>query len=362
MNLGFLVDGGMPMRAIDDPPNPWRSAHVELLGDEPPGAVDLTVYEEEARSVLSHNTSEDVGFNWSVNPYRGCFHACAYCYARPSHEWLDFGAGADFDRRIVVKTNAAELLRWELTRPRWQGEGIVFSGVTDAWQPIEASYRITRACLEVCAQLGNPVSVITKGALVERDFDLLRAIHDQTGGVRLYVSVPFLDADVARAIEPTASTPKRRLATIGRARDAGIPVGVSVSPLIPGLNDHEVPSILAAAAASGAEVAFMTLLRLVGSVDVVFRQRLAEVLPDRAEKVWKALAEVRGGAERIGESRVGRRAHGQGARWEAIRALFELECRRLGLNVEVGARMSTAKARRRPEQGLLFRSNGKKSD
>jgi DNA repair photolyase len=348
----------VPIRVVDDPPNPWRSQHVELLGDEP-ATLDLRVYEEEARSALSHNDSDDVGFDWSVNPYRGCFHACAYCYARPSHEWLDWGAGADFERRIVVKTNAAALLRRELLRPSWRGETIAFSGVTDAWQPVEASYGVTRACLEVCAELGNPATAITKGALVERDFDLFARLVGDGAGAFLWVSVPFADETTARALEPTAATPERRWRIIERARAAGIPVGVSLSPLIPGLNDHQIPELLARAAAAGAEAAFVVLLRLPGSVRAVFDARLRDVLPERADKVFKALAEVRGGADRIDEARIGHRGRGVGARWQMVRALFEAGCRKHGLRIGRGAEaIGRAKRLRRPEQGELFPGGG----
>ena len=174
----------MPLRSVDNPPNPWGGPDVEYLGEAPP--AKLEVFEDHSRSIVSKNDSPDLGFDHSVNPYRGCMHACAYCYARPTHTYLDFGAGTDFDRKIVVKPRAPELLRAVLDRPRWQGDLLVFSGVTDCYQPIEASYRLTRACLEVCAEYRNPVGIITKAPLIERDLDVLRV---RAGHARLQQGV-----------------------------------------------------------------------------------------------------------------------------------------------------------------------------
>src|SRR5690606_5918133 len=179
------------MRPVANPPNPWSSSHTELLGMAP--AADLRVYEEDAKSIVTENQSPDIPFRWSVNPYRGCFHGCAYCYARPTHQYLGFGAGTDFERTIIVKRNAAELLRAKLLRDSWRGETVVFSGVTDCYQPLEASYGLTRACLEVCAEFRQPVGIITKGALIERDIDLLAGLA-QHGAASVFLSVPFADA------------------------------------------------------------------------------------------------------------------------------------------------------------------------
>ncbi|MCA8949009.1 MAG: radical SAM protein, partial [Planctomycetes bacterium] len=255
------------VRAVANPPNPWQSAQVDWLGPPPP--VALEVYEERAKSILAENQSPDIPFRWSLNPYRGCFHGCAYCYARPTHQYLDFGAGTDFERRIVVKTNAAELLRARLMKPSWRGENIVFSGVTDCYQPLEASYGITRRCLETCLEFRQPVGIITKGALVERDVDVLADLAKH-GAATVYVSVPFADEGDARRIEPYAGSPARRLRALRRLSDAGVPTGVSVSPLIPGLNDHQIPAILAMARDAGARFAFHVLLRLPAEVEQVF--------------------------------------------------------------------------------------------
>lgn len=211
------------MRPVSNPPNPWNSTHVDWLGDPPPAR--LTVFEEDARSILSENDSPDVGFRWSVNPYRGCFHACAYCYARPTHQYLGFGAGTDFERRIVAKVNAAALLEQAFNRRSWLGERIAFSGVTDCYQPLEAHYGLTRSCLEVCARFRNPVGIITKGALVRRDVDVLQQLH-RTAAVRVHLSIPVADDDTARIIEPGASLPSQRFAAMEALARAGVPVGL----------------------------------------------------------------------------------------------------------------------------------------
>ncbi|MEO0322989.1 MAG: PA0069 family radical SAM protein [Myxococcota bacterium] len=313
---------------VANPPNPFEEAHLEWDGPPPP--AQLEVFEETCKSALSKNTSPDVGFTWSVNPYRGCFHACAYCYARPSHQWLGFGAGTDFDRRIVVKTNVATRLREAFDRRSWEGEGIVLSGNTDCYQPLEASYGLTRACLEVCLAYRNPVAIITKSKLVRRDAELLAALHREAG-CHVFVSIPFADDAMARGIEPFASSPTKRFETVRVLADAGVPVGVSVAPVIPGLNDAQIPEILERAKEAGAEAAFMILLRLPKEVLPVFDARLEAAFPLRASKVRHAIQDLRGG--KMNESRFGARMRGQGPRWEAIRQLFETNRRRHGLDV-----------------------------
>jgi DNA repair photolyase len=317
------------LKPVSNPPNPWESAHVEYLG-EPPEAR-LEVFEEEARSILAENESPDVGFRWSLNPYRGCFHACGYCYARTSHEYLGFGAGTDFDRKIVVKVNAPELLRAQISRRSWKGETIIFSGNTDCYQPVEAVYELTRRCLEICAEFRNPVAIITKGALVRREVDLLaRMSREASASVSL--SIPFSDDAMSRAIEPNASLPSQRFETLRILSEAGIRTGVGVAPVIPGLNDSQISAVLERARSSGATSAFLTLVRLAGQTLPVFRERLGRAFPDRARKVWSAIQQTRGG--KFNESQFGLRMHGVGPRWEAIRNLFDVECRRLGFNEE----------------------------
>jgi DNA repair photolyase len=311
---------------ISNPPNPWASTAVEYLEGAP--EVKLEVYLDHSRSILAKNDSPDVGFTFSVNPYRGCFHACAYCYARPGHEYLSFGAGTDFDRKIVVKPDAPELLRAAFRKKSWRNEPVAFSGVTDCYQPLEACYRLTRGCLGVCVEEANPAAIITKAPLIERDIDLLQALS-RTASVRVMVSVPFWDQDKARAVEPYVATPGRRMRTVRRLADAGIPVGVNVAPVIPGLSDEEIPRVLAAARDAGADSAGYVLLRLPGPVGQVFEERMRAAMPLRVERILHRIRETRGGA--LNDSRFGVRGRGEGAYALAIRALFTATAARLGL-------------------------------
>jgi DNA repair photolyase len=311
---------------LSNPPNPWATTEVEYLEGAP--EVRLEVYEDHTRQILSKNDSPDVGFSWSVNPYRGCFHACAYCYARPSHEYLSWGAGTDFDRKIVVKPAAAALLRAAFGKRSWKKETVVFSGVTDCYQPLEASYRLTRGCLEVCVDTANPAAFITKSPLIERDIDLLVALG-QAASAHVTVSIPFWDPDKARAIEPFVATPLRRLHTIEKLARAGIEVGVNVAPVIPGLNDQDIPRVLTAAREAGATSAGFVLLRLPGSVKAVFEERLRAGLPLQADRVLHRIRETRGGE--LYDPRFGVRGRGEGSYALAIQDLFRATAARLGL-------------------------------
>ncbi len=340
------------LRPVSNPPNPWQSVHVELLGQPPP--VQVQVHEERARSIVAANDSPDVPFHWSVNPYRGCQHACAYCYARPTHELLGWGAGTDFDSRLVVKVNAPELLEARLRSRGWRRELLAFSGVTDCYQPLEASYELTRRCLQVCVRHAQPVVVVTKSALVRRDAELLAELA-RAAQVTVFVSVPFLDPEHARLLEPFAPPPAVRLETLAHLSRAGVPTGVLVAPIIPGLNDNQLPGVLERAAAAGARRAGMVLLRLPGRVATVFEERLRTALPLRADKVLAALRDARGG--RLNDARFGSRFRGTGARWEAIEQLFRQAARRLGLELaERGAReaLPLDEARAPGQQGRLF--------
>jgi DNA repair photolyase len=333
---------------VSNPPNPWDSTHAEWLGEPP--AARLEVFEERAKSIIAKNDSPDVGFEYSINPYRGCFHACAYCYARSSHEYLGFGAGTDFDRKIVVKTNAPELLRAELTRRSWKGDVIAFSGNTDCYQPLEAIYELTRRCLETCLEFRNPVGLITKGALIRRDVDVLARLAREADAM-VHMSICFADDEMSRAIEPNTSPPSQRFETIRILSDAGVRTGVGVAPVIPGLNDDQVAEILARARAAGASEAFRQPVRLSGATLPVFRERLEAAYPARAAKVWNAILEMRGG--KMNETGFGARMRGLGPRWAAIEALYRAECRRLGFNRdEEEPRGSTF--RRPGGQGSLF--------
>jgi len=340
--------GAVP-RPIDNPPNPWSSTEVEWL-EEPPVAT-LSFYEEEARSILSENDSPDIPFRYSLNPYRGCIHACAYCYARPSHQYLGWGAGTDFDRKIVVKKNAAELLRKAFDRPSWQGDTIVFSGNTDCYQAAEANYQLTRRCLEVCLEYQNPVSIITKSALIRRDTELLAELAKRAS-IKVYVSVAFARDETARLMEPYASRPSLRFEAMRRLAEAGVPVGAMVAPIIPGLNDPDIPVLLARAKDAGAESVGMTLLRLPNEVAPVFQKRLEEAFPERAGKVQNALLELRGG--KVNSSEFGARMRGRGPRWDAISALFDLHVKKLGLNQELPEGAGASTFRRPTKQGRLF--------
>ncbi|MES1173319.1 MAG: PA0069 family radical SAM protein [Myxococcales bacterium] len=315
----------LPLR---NPPNRWRRESVEFDAELAAPTLELTVFEDESRAILSDNDSPDLGFRYSINPYRGCLHGCSYCYARPSHEYLGFGAGADFERKIVIKRRAGELLREAFEKRSWQGELILFSGNTDCYQPLESKYGLTRACLAVCLEYRNPLHIITKSALVERDADLLAELA-ALGAASVTLTIPFWDPAVARAIEPLVPTPKRRMETVKRLTERGIPVSVNIAPLIPGLSDRDIVHILEAAKEAGAVGAAMIPLRLPGSVEPVFVERLREQFPLSAEKVLARVREMRGG--KLNDPRFGMRMQGEGPYIEAVRLLFDQTARRLGL-------------------------------
>jgi DNA repair photolyase len=312
---------------LENPASRFERFRVEYEEGAPNASLDI--YDDQSQTILSENDSPDLGFRFSVNPYRGCLHGCAYCYARPSHEYLGFGAGSDFERKLVVKRRAPELLAAAFDKRSWTGELVVFSGNTDCYQPLEKQLELTRGCLEVCARYRNPIHVITKSALVERDIELLQTLSTEAhAGVTL--SIPFLDVDVARAIEPYAPPPSRRLEAVRRLTQAGISVSVNVAPLIPGLNDRDVVPILEAARDAGATGAGIVPLRLPGPVAEVFTERLRDALPLSAEKVLTRIREMRGG--KLNEARFGARFEGKGRYIETVLELFEVTTRRLGLN------------------------------
>jgi DNA repair photolyase len=311
---------------LENPANRFERRRVEYEEGAPEAALEI--YDDASQSILSENDSPDLGFRYSVNPYRGCLHGCAYCYARPSHEYLGFGAGSDFERKLVVKRRAAELLAQAFERRSWRGDLVVFSGNTDCYQPLEKSLELTRGCLAVCAKYRNPVHIITKSALVERDLDLLTELSREAhAGVTL--SIPFLNVDVARAMEPYAPPPARRIEAVRRLAAAGLPVGVNVAPLIPGLNDRDVVPILEAACDAGATSAGIVPLRLPGSAAEVFTERLRDALPLAAEKVLTRVREMRGG--KLNDSRFGARMQGSGRYIETVLELFDVTVRRLGM-------------------------------
>jgi DNA repair photolyase len=299
--------------------------------DESP--LPRTVFlKDTSRTVIAHNDSPDVGFEASLNPYRGCEHGCIYCYARPTHEYLGFSPGLDFESKIMVKADAPELLRQELSSPKWQPKVVSIGGVTDPYQPIERRLRITRRCLEVFAEFGNPIGIVTKNHLVTRDIDILSTMAKENLAI-VFVSVTTLDANLTRIMEPRTSVPKRRLAAIEALSKAGIPAGVMVAPVIPGLTDHEMPAILRAAADAGARVAGYTPLRLPYSVKDLFEAWLDQHMPDRKEKILNRIRSIRGG--KLNNSDFGLRMRGQGIFADQMRAMFKLSCRKVGINADV---------------------------
>ena len=314
------------LRQLSNPDSRFAATAVEW-DVEPPPRVSLELFEDRSKGVLSKNTSPDLSFDYSVNPYRGCFHGCAYCYARPTHEYLDFGAGTDFERKLVLKRDAPDLLRARFSRRSWTGALVLFSGNTDCYQPLEAVHGLTRACLQVCLEFRNPVSIITKGAVIERDLELIAALaHEAYATVT--VSLPFISSESARAIEPYVPSPARRLQVIERLANAGIPVGVNVAPIIPGLNDAEAPRVLEAAREAGASFFGWTMVRLPTPVDQVFEARIRETLPLRADRILSQIEACRGGAR--SDARFGHRMRGQGARWQVVETMVRAAAKRLG--------------------------------
>ena len=316
------------MRRVDNPKNPYESQVLEWV-EEPPPYAELEIIEERAKSILSENESPDIRFRYSLNPYRGCYHACAYCYARPSHQYWGFGAGTDFERKIIVKVNAPELLRARFEDKHWCGEPIAFSGNTDCYQPLEAARRLTRACLELCAEYRNPVLLITKSALIQRDLDVLQRLRDDAS-VRVFISIPFDDDAQARLVEPGASAPRKRFEALRALAEAGIDTGIAVAPIIVGLNDNQIPKLLARAKEAGAKHAFKTALRLPREVAPVFEARLREAFPSAADKVMSGILQIRRGKKN--ESAFGDRMRGHGPRWDVVEDLFSVHCQRLGLH------------------------------
>ena len=340
------------MRYVENPPNPWLSHSVEWIGEPP--AAKIEVFEEtETRSIITRNDSPDVAFDYSINCYRGCIHGCTYCFSRPTHEYLDFGAGTDFERKIVVKVRAPDLLRKELMKPSWKGEQIVFSFTSDPYIPLEANYKLTRRCLEVCAEFRNPVGIVTKSALVRRDVDVLQTLAREAS-VGVFFSIPFADYEIARAVEPFAPSPNARFEAMKTLAEAGIPVGIGIAPTIPGLT-ADIPGLLQRARDCGATKAFINMLRLPGSVAAYFEQRLREKLPTKANRVLNRIRDARGG--KLNSSVFGERMRGKGQYWNAQEKLFEVYCKRLGFNEHrVGSEMQTnTNTFRRPTaQGSLF--------
>ncbi|MFQ5852262.1 MAG: PA0069 family radical SAM protein [Candidatus Binatia bacterium] len=331
--------------AAENPPNRFQPIEYvrdpDIIDPEHP-SLETHYLQDTSRSIISYNESPDVGFDASINVYRGCEHGCIYCYARPSHEYLGFSAGLDFETKILVKQDAPALLRRELSSSNWKPQVLAMSGVTDPYQPVERRLQLTRKCLEVLAEFRNPVSIVTKNYLVTRDLDLLKELarHDAAAVI---LSVTTLNGDLARIMEPRTSQPGRRLAAIEALAQVSVPTGVLVAPVIPAFNDHELPSIIAAAVKAGAQYASYTILRLPHAVKNLFEQWLTQHFPDRKEKVLNRIRAIRGG--KLNDPRFGSRMTGEGIFADQIEAMFSAACRKAGI-LDYRPNPSTAAFRR----------------
>jgi DNA repair photolyase len=292
--------------------------------------VETVFIPDQTQSIISHNDSPDLPFRHSINPYRGCEHGCVYCYARPTHEYLGFNSGLDFETKIMVKARAPELLEAALANPRWEPAWVNMSGVTDCYQPAERRFGLTRGCLAVLARFRNPVTIVTKNSLVARDLDLLAEMARWKGAAVL-VSLTTLDADLARRMEPRTVSPRQRLETVARLSEAGVPVGVNLAPIIPGLNDAEMPDLVQAATQAGACFAHYQVLRLPFSVKDLFMNWVEREFPLKKERIISRINDLRGGTGRLSDARFMTRMTGEGVWKETLDGMFALACRRAGL-------------------------------
>ena len=299
--------------------------------DDSERKIPTTYLKDKSKSVISINDSPDIGFDYSFNPYRGCEHGCIYCYARPTHEFLGFSSGLDFETKIMVKQNAPSLLEKEFQKKSYVPKMIMFSGNTDCYQPLERKLKITREALKVCLRYKNPVSVITKNKLVQRDIDILKDLAKEKL-VTVTISVTSLDSKLCRQMEPRTASPIKRLETIELMANNNIPIGVNVAPIIPGLNDEEIPNILKAASERGALYAGYIMLRLPYQVIDLFIDWVQREFPDRAKKIINKIKEMRNG--KLNSSEFGERFSAKGEQAEAIHNLFYLSCEKYGLNKE----------------------------
>lgn len=345
-----------------NPPNRFEQLHAEPFevdvpydDDRPP--VKTMFFDDTSKSILAKNDSPDIPFTYSVNPYRGCEHGCIYCYARPSHEYLGFSAGLDFESRIMVKRNAPALLRAALLSRKWVPQVVEMCGNTDCYQPVERVLHLTRGCLQVFLDFRNPVAIITKNELVTRDVDVLTALAREQL-VHVSLSITTLDESLARIMEPRTSAPRRRLAAIRALADAGVPASVSVAPVIPGLTDQEIPSILRAAADSGASSASYSVLRLPGAVEGLFTTWITEAVPEKAKKVLDRVRELHAG--KLSDSTFGRRMRGEGNTADLIDDLFSITARKVGLP-DRRERLDSSKFRRQAPRQLDFFNEGEMS-
>jgi DNA repair photolyase len=333
------------------PANRFAATRSEQFEDYDPSedtSPSTQLIPDATATIIAYNDSPDIGFSASINVYRGCEHGCAYCYARPTHEYLGFSAGLDFETKIVVKYNAPQLLRKELSSPKWKPQAIAMSGVTDCYQPAERKLKITRGVLEVLTEFRNPVGIVTKNHLVTRDVDILMELA-RYKAVAVFISMTTLNATLTPKLEPRASLPKMRLAAIKTLHKAGVPVGVLAAPMIPGLNDHELPNIIAAAAEAGAQYAGFVPLRLPFAVKDIFSAWLDRHFPDRKENVLNRIRSMRGG--KLNDSHFGSRMRGNGVFADQLSQMFHVAVRKAGLEGR-DCELSTASFRRPGENQL----------
>jgi DNA repair photolyase len=314
--------------------NRFETIQLERDGDWNPDEDPLprTVFlKDRSQSIIAYNDSPDIGFAASVNPYRGCEHGCIYCYARPFHEYLGFSSGLDFETKIMVKEDAPQLLRQELSSPKWKPQVIGMSGVTDCYQPVERRLKLTRGCLEVLAEFRNPVTIVTKNALIARDIDVLSELA-RYRAVHVHISLTTLDTELRKVMEPRTSPPSARLGAVEKLAQAGVRVGVLLAPMIPGLNDHEIATLIEAAAKAGARTAGYVPLRLPFAVASLFEEWLRTNFPAREQKVLNGVRALHDG--KLQGSGFGNRMNGRGIFAEQMEALFNAACRKHGINTD----------------------------
>lgn len=317
--------------AASNPQNRFMPIRLERAADWNPEEDPLPrtqFLKDHSRTIITTNDSPDVGFEASINPYRGCEHGCIYCYARPTHEYLGFSSGLDFETKIMVKEDAPQLLRAELSSRKWQPKVLAMSGVTDPYQPVERRLKITRGCLEVLAEFRNPVAIVTKNQLVTRDVDLLGELARHQAAA-VFISLTTLDTGLRKVMEPRTAPPAARLATIAALSRAGIPVGVLIAPVIPGLTDHEIPSLVQAAVEAGARFAGHVTLRLPHAVAPLFEQWLEDHFPGKKDKVLNRLRALRGG--KLYDAQFGKRMRGEGIFADQMDQMFDVACRKAGI-------------------------------
>ncbi len=324
--------------AQSNPKNRFDRLHIEELEEDKEfiddsvdnlRKVNTVFYKDYSKSVISKNDSYDLDFNYSFNPYRGCEHGCVYCYARPTHEYLGFSSGIDFETKIIVKEDAANLLEHEFKKKSYKPETIMFSGNTDCYQPIEKKLRLTRRALQICLDYRNPVSIVTKNSLIERDIDILKKLASMNL-VTVLMSITTLDKKITVSMEPRTSTPEKRLKTIEILSKNNIPSGVNLAPIIPGLNDEEIPIILKEVSKHGGILARHSMIRLPYSVKEIFIEWIKNEFPDRSSKILNKIREIHGG--KLNENEFGKRFRGEGKLADTINNLFNLSCKRLHLN------------------------------